>query len=127
MVAGLLALVIFAAACGQKPGVHVQSAAERQQRRPTPTRVATGAAADTGRAQRRRHNRAPSAAPARPARRRSEGRRGGAIASGRTKVTGTNRTGVTADKITWSIHAPATGAAPLPVSSFRERRGTCTC
>ncbi|MTV26297.1 ABC transporter substrate-binding protein [Nitriliruptoraceae bacterium ZYF776] len=42
--------------------------------------------------------------------------------AGQRQVTGSDRTGVTDDRITLAIHAPVTGAAPLPAQSF-ERAG----
>lgn len=41
-------------------------------------------------------------------------------ATGTTDTAGTDRTGVTADTITLGVHAPATGAAPLPTTSFEH-------
>ncbi|MBW3621152.1 MAG: ABC transporter substrate-binding protein, partial [Actinobacteria bacterium] len=41
---------------------------------------------------------------------------------GQREVTGTDRTGVTDDTITLAIHAPVTGAAPLPSTSFEKAR-----
>lgn len=35
---------------------------------------------------------------------------------------GNDRTGVTADKITIGVHAPVTGAAPIPATSFRDAK-----
>ncbi|MFT5564699.1 MAG: hypothetical protein ACI970_001434, partial [Myxococcota bacterium] len=46
-------------------------------------------------------------------------------ATGTRPTTGQpNPPGVTPDKITLAIHAPATGAAPLPVTSFEKARNT---
>jgi ABC-type branched-subunit amino acid transport system substrate-binding protein len=39
---------------------------------------------------------------------------------GQLQPTGSDRTGVTDEKITVAFHAPVTGAAPLPAESFRE-------
>jgi branched-chain amino acid transport system substrate-binding protein len=43
-------------------------------------------------------------------------------AAGQRQVTGSDRTGVTDDKITIALHAPVTGAAPIPAESFKEAR-----
>src|SRR5205085_8932813 len=47
---------------------------------------------------------------------------GAAAGGGSTKVIGTTRTGVDKDKIVVAIHAPVTGAAPLPATSFEKAR-----
>ena len=56
---------------------------------------------------------------------------GGATDGGSTGTTtgtpqqqpiGNDRTGVTADKITIGVHAPVTGAAPIPATSFRDAK-----
>lgn len=44
--------------------------------------------------------------------------------TGTAKPTGSDRTGVTKDAITVAVHAPATGAAPLPTTSFEKARDT---
>ncbi len=43
---------------------------------------------------------------------------------GSAQPTGSDRTGVTDDAITVAVHAPATGAAPLPTTSFEKARDT---
>lgn len=47
---------------------------------------------------------------------------GGGGGGGQREPRGNDRTGVTEDKITLAVHAPVTGAAPLPSTSF-ERAG----
>ncbi len=50
---------------------------------------------------------------------------GGSSSGGDTgprQVTGSDRTGVTDDAITLAVHAPVTGAAPLPSTSFEKAR-----
>ena len=44
--------------------------------------------------------------------------------TGTAQPTGTDTTGVTDDAITVAVHAPATGAAPLPTTSFEKARDT---
>ncbi|MBW3658101.1 MAG: ABC transporter substrate-binding protein [Actinobacteria bacterium] len=39
---------------------------------------------------------------------------------GKKQVTGSDRTGLTAEKMTFASHAPVTGAAPLPTTSFEK-------
>jgi ABC-type branched-subunit amino acid transport system substrate-binding protein len=46
----------------------------------------------------------------------------GGQSQGTRQVTGSDRTGVTDEKIVVAFHAPVTGAAPLPAESFREAR-----
>jgi ABC-type branched-subunit amino acid transport system substrate-binding protein len=46
----------------------------------------------------------------------------GGTTGGQQQVTGQDRTGVTDDKIVIGVHAPVTGAAPIPATSFREAR-----
>lgn len=43
-------------------------------------------------------------------------------ADGTTPTTGSDRTGASADTLTLGLHAPATGAAPLPTTSFEQGR-----
>jgi ABC-type branched-subunit amino acid transport system substrate-binding protein len=45
-----------------------------------------------------------------------------AASGGATKVIGSTRTGAPKDKIVIGIHAPVTGAAPLPATSFEKAR-----
>lgn len=49
---------------------------------------------------------------------------GGQQPTGTAQPTGSDRTGVTDDAITVAVHAPATGAAPLPTTSFEQARTT---
>lgn len=52
------------------------------------------------------------------------GETGGGTGTGPVSLTleGSDRTGVTADTLTLGVHAPVTGAAPLPSTSFEESR-----
>jgi ABC-type branched-subunit amino acid transport system substrate-binding protein len=52
----------------------------------------------------------------------SGGNGGGGESAGARKPQGSDRTGVTDDAITLAIHAPVTGAAPLPSTSFEKAR-----
>ncbi|MBW3621154.1 MAG: ABC transporter substrate-binding protein [Actinobacteria bacterium] len=45
---------------------------------------------------------------------------GGSDSGGKRPVTGSDRTGLTADKMVFASHAPVTGAAPLPTTSFEK-------
>jgi ABC-type branched-subunit amino acid transport system substrate-binding protein len=45
---------------------------------------------------------------------------GGTAGGGKPTLTGKDRTGVSADTITIGLHAPVTGAAPLPSASFEK-------
>ena len=126
MVIGALVLVMLAAACGQKPGVHVESAGGGGTDAGLTTDLGTGGSSDTGTATdagaasgETGSAVASGGGAAKPG---TAAGGGPAASSGPAKVIGTNRTGVTADKITLAVHAPATGAAPLPVASFERAR-----
>jgi ABC-type branched-subunit amino acid transport system substrate-binding protein len=115
----LVAVVaLLAAACGQKPGV--------SQGRSLPDIILeTGAAAATG-----------PAAPGDPAAPGPGGTTtttvGGedvpagedapAAPGAQLVLSGSDRTGVTDDSLTFGVHAPVTGAAPLPATSFEQSR-----
>lgn len=124
-VVGALTLSLVVAACGQKPGVHVQTAAGSNSAALTnDAGTDTGTGGDTSAAGATTADAstgaAASGAAAGGGTKAATG--GAAAATGPAMVRGTNRTGVTADKITLAIHAPATGAAPLPVASFERAR-----
>ena len=144
VIAVVLGLSLVAAACGQKPGTHVSAGAGSTAEGLAPTEGGTvtedpaageateadpaaadpaaggdpAAAAGGGAA-------APAAgAPAgggapQPA---AGGGTAAPAAGGQTKVIGSTRTGVDKDKIVVAIHAPVTGAAPLPATSFEKAR-----
>ena len=47
---------------------------------------------------------------------------GGGGGGGSAAITGSDRTGVSDDSITLAVHAPVTGAAPLPATAFEKAR-----
>ncbi len=120
-----VALLALAAACGQKPGAH--DAADED----AGTETAESANGDGGVVN-------GTGGPALDA--TTGGTDGGGAAGGGTagatggtgvaggasdagaslEITGSNRTGVSADAINLAVHAPATGAAPLPTESFER-------
>jgi ABC-type branched-subunit amino acid transport system substrate-binding protein len=127
----LFALLLVAAACGQKEGVHVSTGGAvgageagdfSGEFSDSGTGDVTGGDAGTGGGDAATGGAAGG----------GTGGGGGAAAggaggtggggSGPAKVTGTTRTGVSDDKITIAIHAPVTGAAPLPATSFEKAR-----
>jgi hypothetical protein len=125
----LVTLTIIAAGCGQKNGVHVAlSASGAVGNNATtatgePTGAAAGAATETdGRATPATGD---GAAPS-PAGATTSGPRSSAPASGATAESGRggggvgDARGVTSTEIRVGIHAPVTGAAPFPASSFSE-------
>jgi branched-chain amino acid transport system substrate-binding protein len=145
-VVALLALGALAAACGQKPGTHVATSgasggsfvagdASTGTDTAASTDPAAGAATDPGAAD-------PSGAPAagQPAAGGGPAASGGAArtagggqaaaggaqpaggGAGSAQVIGSTRTGAPKDKIVVAIHAPVTGAAPLPATSFEKAR-----
>ena len=149
VIAVVLGLALVAAACGQKPGTHVSaggigSTAEGLSPAgagdvgevggdPAGGEVVEGdpAAADpaaggggpasggtAGGARQAAGGGTSGGGAAKPA-------SGGATAApsgGATKVIGSNRTGAPKDKLVIAIHAPVTGAAPLPATSFDKAR-----
>ncbi len=129
----LLIAVLIAAACGQKPGVHDASANALPEiiietgaggggavvvddgtggtqtvtggdttSSDSGGGAATGGGADDG-----------AAVPDAPA---------GGGGGGTAAITGSDRTGVAEDSITLAVHAPVTGAAPLPATAFEKAR-----
>ena len=124
--AGLLAavLLLVAAGCGQKPGTHVEAAAPG-------VPVTVGAGTSDTVAPGDAVEEAPPAEAGDPAATTVPGSpgttrppaAGGAAApatSGAATVRGSDRTGVGADALVLAIHAPVTGAAPLPQTSFQK-------
>jgi ABC-type branched-subunit amino acid transport system substrate-binding protein len=129
----IAALMLVAVACGQKPGVHVAtgSGGGVLAGQSTNNDVSGGDATATG------TDAATSSAGSTSGATSSGGSTSGGSTSGGTKTgtsggssassgpvkpTGHDRTGVTADKITLALHAPVTGAAPLPVTAFEKER-----
>lgn len=136
--AALSALLLLAAACGQKPGTHVAAnqIASGANAGEAASQVAPGEAASGGQTatsggsgpQTRTVTRGGAtgagSASAPGARSGGSGGTGGTPgspgAAGKVGVQGSDRTGVSADSITVGIHAPVTGAAPLPSTSFEK-------
>ena len=141
-VVAFLALGVLAAACGQKPGTHVATTnagsgsflagdASTGSDTPAATDPATGAptepgAADPGAAPAGGAPAAGGGAPTGSAAPSSGGAQpaagGAASGGGGAQVIGSTRTGAPKDKIVVAIHAPVTGAAPLPATSFEKAR-----
>jgi len=134
MISLLVALLLVAVACGQKPGVHVASSnggVLAGQSSNTDTGSAdVGASTDAGSAT--ASGGATSSGGTSSGGTTTGGSKSGATksgtsggtsaASGPVKPTGHDRTGVSTDKITLALHAPVTGAAPLPVTAFEKER-----
>jgi ABC-type branched-subunit amino acid transport system substrate-binding protein len=148
-VAGVVAMSLVAAACGQKPGTHVSAGGLGS----TAQQVAPGEATDPGAVT---EDTTPDAAVEGDPGASTDPAAGGATAAGggtaaspggsaggggaggggaaagggtaaggdagSTKVIGSTRTGAPKDKIVIAIHAPVTGAAPLPATSFEKAR-----
>ena len=116
----LLALLVplrcSVAACGQKAGVAGSEAAEarhgdrRRRRRPR----ATGFDAPTATGSARRDRRPPASTPPRHRPRPPHG----ATTAGPFEPGADDTAGVTDDEIVIGIHAPVTGASPIPQTSF---------
>ncbi|WP_436795326.1 ABC transporter substrate-binding protein [Actinospongicola halichondriae] len=127
----LLIAVLIAAACGQKPGVHDESAdalpeiiietgvgggggvavvADGDAGTQTVTDGSTSGGGDDGAVSDGGDGAGAGDDAASPS--------GGGSAS----ITGSDRTGVTDDSITLAVHAPVTGAAPLPATAFEKAR-----
>ena len=136
LTASLAALLLLAAACGQKPGTHVAATGGGTA---TGDSFAAGDAAavtedqatDAGVADDAATGGAPAAGPQSGGAGASAGPGAGGAApattapaagGGTAKVIGTTRTGAPKDKIVIAIHAPVTGAAPLPATSFEKAR-----
>jgi ABC-type branched-subunit amino acid transport system substrate-binding protein len=112
---------LVAAACGQKPGVHTADGDLPD------IIVETGAAATGSRTQ---AGTAGSTTGGGTTAGGTGGAAGGAGATGgegggaggSLTMSGSDRTGVTDDTLTLAVHAPVTGAAPLPAESFEKAR-----
>jgi len=145
-----LALALALTACGQKPGIHVEGAATQGATaavaaQPNATTLAadvegvtqpqvgsSSPGPDDGSAAGSMTPSAGAVAPSRPATQFSEGddaapsagQPSAAPAGDQSqeagRVRGSDRTGVTADVISFGTHAPVTGAAPLPTTSFEK-------
>jgi ABC-type branched-subunit amino acid transport system substrate-binding protein len=125
---GLLAVLLVAAACGQKEGVHVATSGGSgdvsgelsSDTGSTDAGTTDAGATDAGAAAGGATSGGAAASGGSKAAAGSGAAAGGS--SGPVKPTGTTRTGVTKDKITIAVHAPVTGAAPLPATSFEKAR-----
>ena len=123
-----LSLVAAVAACGQKPGVHVATKAGEQassagSNGPTDDGGTVGVGEDPA------GSGATDGGATTGGGTTGGGTTGGGTTGGTTggtsggaalTLTGKDRTGVTADSITLAVHAPVTGAAPLPAESFEK-------
>ncbi|HEX7169082.1 MAG TPA: ABC transporter substrate-binding protein [Acidimicrobiales bacterium] len=145
----LLGLALVAAACGQKPGTHVATtggggggggtdggfaAGEGEVVDDGSGATEGGATGGSGGAGGGAGGGGTGAAGGAAGGRTAGGATGGAAGgatsggatggatSGSAKVIGSNRTGAPKDKIVIGIHAPVTGAAPLPATSFEKAR-----
>ena len=149
LVAIVLGLALVAAACGQKPGTHVSAGGlgSTAEGLSDPAAGDAGAVVEDPGAEAPVEGEAvadPGAA-ADPAAGGDAGGGGGTAAApagggggggtatgaapaaggdagGTSKVIGSTRTGAPKDKIVVAIHAPVTGAAPLPATSFEKAR-----
>lgn len=134
LVALVFVLTLVAAACGQKEGVHVaagQATANQQDFQATTDGGGAGGSAvdDLGETTSGGANGADTRTVTRTV--GGEGGGGGGSTGGGggdggggggLTAQGSDRTGVTDSKITLAIHAPVTGAAPLPTTSFENLR-----
>jgi ABC-type branched-subunit amino acid transport system substrate-binding protein len=116
----LLAAGLLAAACGQKPGVHDEAKDQLPE-----IIVESGAAGAGGPAVASEGDSTTGSTVAAGA----EGTTGDATTGGtgsdvKLTLSGKDRTGVTADEIRLAVHAPVTGAAPLPAASFEKANDT---
>ncbi|MGH9275571.1 MAG: ABC transporter substrate-binding protein, partial [Acidimicrobiales bacterium] len=122
-----IVLVTIAAACGQKPGVH-DEAADALPEIIIETGAGGGVAAGSA-------DGATDGATGTDAGSGTTGAAGGtggttdggstggsdgSPAAGSLQLTGSDRTGVSDTTINLAVHAPVTGAAPLPASSFEK-------
>lgn len=119
--AGLLALV---AACGQKPGVHVADedravTAGQGRTGGSGSGSGSGGAADGGLAGDVGGGGGDLGGGG-EAGGGEGGGGGGGGGAGQLTLSGRDSTGVTADSISIAVHAPVTGAAPLPSTSFEQ-------
>jgi len=140
VVAGLLLFSLVAVACGQKPGVHQEIAvgigsggdfvAGEEDFDPgtltdpdgllDPDSTSLDGGTQGGSSGGGGTSGAGSTGGGTTATTAPTGGGGGGGGGGSATPSGTDRTGVTADSLTVAVHAPVTGAAPLPVTSFEE-------
>jgi ABC-type branched-subunit amino acid transport system substrate-binding protein len=117
-------LVTMVAACGQHPGVHQAdgdgetAVAAGSGSELTPGDATDGAAADGGAVTDGGTTTGGTTGGTTTG--GTTGGTTGAAAPGALKLTGKDTTGVSADTITLAVHAPVTGAAPLPAESFEK-------
>jgi ABC-type branched-subunit amino acid transport system substrate-binding protein len=122
-----LALVTIAAACGQKPGVH-DEAADALPEIIIETSGGAGAATGTDDSATDGAAGTDSGGATTPGGTGTGGTDGGAggtdggtgAGAGSLSLSGDDRTGVSDTTINLAVHAPVTGAAPLPASSFEK-------
>lgn len=124
----LAVLALIAAACGQKPGVHDESADKLPEIivEVMFETAAGGEFVDDG------TNTGAEGAVSGDATGGTAGgggtggeqqdAQGGGGGGGSASISGSDRTGVSDDSLTFAFHAPVTGAAPLPAQSFEKSR-----
>jgi ABC-type branched-subunit amino acid transport system substrate-binding protein len=118
-----LALLAVSAACGQKPGVHVATkAAAATGNVSTNDGLSAGDQTDPGTGDATGGTGGATTGGGSSSGGTSSGgaTSGGSTGAAELKVTGKDRTGVSATAINLAVHAPVTGAAPLPAESFEK-------
>ncbi len=123
----LACLALVAAACGQKPGVHVATtgAASGSGSEVSDGAIEPGDATDVGDGGGGGGGEVTGGgttggAAGGTATTSGGGGTGGAGAGAALTMSGKDRTGVSASAINLAVHAPVTGAAPLPAASFER-------
>ena len=128
LVIGLASLALVAAACGQKPGVHVATNAGSGAGAGGDLSVGDGSDLATGDDTAggdvvggdTSTGGAPGAATGTGGGAAAPGAATGSPGAAQLKITGKDRTGASAAAINLAVHAPVTGAAPLPAESFER-------
>ena len=121
--AACLSLLAVTAACGQKPGVHVATKASGPVSQATGGDSFTDDTTDLGTGDDAGASNDATGTDTGTGGARTATTRGGAVGgSGSSALTlsGKDRTGVSASAINLAVHAPVTGAAPLPAESFEK-------
>ncbi len=121
-----VSLLAVTAACGQKPGVHVATEARTATAADggalsagDPSDLGTGDGADVG-GDANPAGSTGAVAGGGASTGSGSGSGTGAEGAGTLTLTGKDRTGVSASAINLAVHAPVTGAAPLPAESFEK-------
>ena len=120
-----IALLSITAACGQKPGVHVE-AAEGEAQQSSSSGSGGGGGATTGGVATDVSGGVSGDTTGGTTGGGTGGTGGGGTgatdAGAALQLSGKDRTGVSDDAINIAVHAPVTGAAPLPAESFEKSR-----